>query len=261
MTEIKQNGLVILEKDLPENDKLLVILTERYGKLPVIAKGVKSVKNRHIASCQLFSYASFGLRKRGNYYYITDSDLIENYYNIRNDIVRLALASYICDVVNDVTQEGNNDDEILRLSLNILYAIANEIKPLNYLKAIFETRLACELGFTPDVSSCSRCGEESSKYLFDIIDGNLLCEKCKNSIIVDTNDIFMERGLNKPVYIVSSSVVKAIEYVCTAKQERILSFIIDELDWLDFCSIAEKFLLNHLERGFYSLDFYKTLIS
>ena len=101
MTEIKQNGLVILEKDLPENDKLLVILTERYGKLPVIAKGVKSVKNRHIASCQLFSYASFGLRKRGNYYYITDSDLIENYYNIRNDIVRLALASYICDVVND----------------------------------------------------------------------------------------------------------------------------------------------------------------
>ena len=111
MTEIKQNGLVILEKDLPENDKLLVILTERYGKLPVIAKGVKSVKNRHIASCQLFSYASFGLRKRGNYYYITDSDLIENYYNIRNDIVRLALASYICDVVNDGIKGNCNGKE------------------------------------------------------------------------------------------------------------------------------------------------------
>ena len=261
MTEIKQNGLVIFEKDLPENDKLLVILTERYGKLPVIAKGVKSVKNRHMASCQLFSYASFGLRKRGSYYYITDSDLIENYYNIRTDIIKLALASYICDVVNDVTQEGNNDDEILRLTLNILFAVANEIKPLSSVKAIFEIRLASELGFTPDMDACSKCGEESNTYLFDIINGNLLCEKCKNNAVVDTDEIFTERGLNKPVSIVSCSVVKAIEYVCLTKQERILSFNIDEADWIDFSNIAEKFLLNHLERGYYTLDFYKTLIS
>jgi len=39
MTEIKQNGLVISERDLGENDKILTVLTERYGKLPVIAKG------------------------------------------------------------------------------------------------------------------------------------------------------------------------------------------------------------------------------
>ena len=82
MTDFKKNGLVIHENDYGENDKLLIVLTERYGKIPVIAKGAKSVKNRHMACCQLFTYASFNFRKKGNFYYITESDLIESYYDI-----------------------------------------------------------------------------------------------------------------------------------------------------------------------------------
>ena len=68
MTEIKQNGIVISERDIGENDKLLVVLTERYGKLLVIVKGGKSMRNRHIPSTQLFAYSVLGLRKKGNYY-------------------------------------------------------------------------------------------------------------------------------------------------------------------------------------------------
>lgn len=262
MTEIKQNGLVIAERDLGENDKLLTILTERYGKLIVVAKGAKSVRNRHMPCCQLFSFASFGLRKRGNYYYITDSDLIESYYDIRNDILKLSLSTYLCDIVNDVAQEGNNDDEILRLSLNMLYAISKDIKPLEIIRAVFEIRVAAELGFSPDLEGCTTCHtQESSHYFFDIIDGIIICEKCKKSQSFSLEDNpFYEKGLNKPIIIVSKSVVDAINYVVFAKQERVLSFNIDNNEWTSFFEVAEKFLLNHLERGFYSLDFYKSLL-
>lgn len=262
MTEIKQNGLVVKERDLGENDKLLTILTERYGKLVVVAKGVKSVRNRHFACCQLFSYASFGLRKRGNYYYITDSDLLENYYDIRNDISKLSLASFICDVVDDVTQEGNNDDEILRLCLNMLYAISKEIKPLEFIRAVFEIRISAELGFSPDVEACSVCNEfETDIYYFGIIDGNIVCERCKNKpIFTNVENPFLERGLEKPVSIVSKSVLSAIKYIISVKQSRILSFNLDDSELFSFYDVAERYLLNHLERSFYSLDFYKSLI-
>ena len=179
MTEIKQNGLVIKEQDLGENDKLLIILTERFGKLPVIGKGVKSLKNRHLVSTQLFCFSSFGLRKRGNFYYITDSDLIENYYDIREDIQKVSLASFICDVVSDVTDEGREDDSILKLALNTLFAIAKNIKPLEIIRASFEMRVARECGFMPDLDECSMCGTAEFKGAYlDIIDGNLICEKC-----------------------------------------------------------------------------------
>ncbi|MBO5439807.1 MAG: DNA repair protein RecO, partial [Clostridia bacterium] len=102
MTEIKVNGLVLFDREIGENDKLLTVLTERYGKLFVIAKGAKSIKNRNMCCTHIFSYASFGIRRKGNYYYLVDSDLIENFFNIRNDILKLTLASYVCDVVNHV---------------------------------------------------------------------------------------------------------------------------------------------------------------
>jgi len=257
MTEIKQNGLVIFERDIGENDKLLHILTERYGKLTVIAKGAKSVRNRHMPSCQLFSYASFGLRKKGNYYYITDSDLIENYYDIRNDILKLSLATYLCDVVCDVTQDGSNDDEILRLTLNMLYAISKEIKPLEVIRAVFEIRIAGELGFSPDLEGCVSCHcNQADTYYFDIIDGIITCPKCKSVVtFVKDSGSFMEMGLNKPISIVTKAVIDTFNYIISARQERILSFALDDSQWTSFFDVAEKFLLNHLERGFYSLDF------
>lgn len=262
MTEIKQNGLVLKERDIAENDKLLLILTERYGKLPVIAKGAKSVKNRHMPSCQLFSYASFCLRRRGNYYYITDSDLIENYYDIRNDVTKFSLASFVCDVVEDVTQEGNNDDEILRLALNTLYAIAKDIKPLEIIRASFELRIASELGFSPDIECCSLCKElRDTNYYFDIIDASITCERCKNSVsLFDPTSPFLDRGISKPVTIIPLPIIKAIQYIINSKIERFLSFSLGQEHWTAFFETAEKYLLNHLERGFYSLDFYKTLL-
>lgn len=262
MTEIKQNGIVISERDIGENDKLLVVLTERYGKLPVIVKGGKSMRNRHIPSTQLFAYSVLGLRKKGNYYYITDSDLIENYYEIRNDIVKLSLATYLCDVVNDVTQEGNNDDEILRLILNMLYAISKDLKPLEMIRATFQIRLAAELGFTPNASECHICHDDIAEiYYFDLIDGVLTCDKCRGRTSFTVEDSpFLEKGLNKPIVIISSSVAKAFEYITSTSQGKILSFTIDDREWSSFFEASEKFLLNHLERSFYSLDFYKTML-
>ena len=262
MTEIKENGLVIFERDLGENDKILTVLTERYGKLPVIVKGAKSMRNRHMPSSQLFCYASFGLRKKGSYYYIVDSDLIENYYDIRNNVLKHSLASFVCDVVNDVCQEGNKEDEILRLSLNILYAISKEIKPLEVIRSVFEIRLASELGFTPDINECCLCHEYTdSTYFFDIIDGVITCQSCKKKVNFDIADTpFTEKGLNKPLSIVSKVVLDAINYISSVKQSRILSFSIDDSQWTSFFDIAEKYLLNHLERGYFSLDFYKTLL-
>lgn len=261
MTEIKDSGLVVGERDLGENDKLLTILTEKYGKLFVVAKGVKSVKNRHMACCQLFSYASFALRKRGNYFYILDSDLIENYYDIRTDILRVSLASYICEVVNDIAQEGNCEDRILKLTLNTLFAIAKNTKSLDIIKASFELRILVESGFSPQIDVCSSCSSPNVNggYL-DLVDGVIVCDKCRNnSNFTIVKNEFLERGLSKPIALLSNTVILAMRYIINSKQERFLSYTIDETEVQTLSIVCEKFLLNQLERSFYTLEFYKSL--
>ena len=261
MTEIKVNGLVLFDREIGENDKLLTILTEHYGKLFVIAKGVKSIKNRNMCCSHIFCYASFGIRRKGNYYYLVDSELIENFFSVRNDILKLTLASYVCDVVNHVAQEGVAEDEILRLALNTIYAISQNKYELETIRAAFQLRIVSEIGMSPDVYTCSKCGcENSLSGYLDLVDGVIVCDECRKNYFAVEENSFTERGLQKPIALFSRAVLDAVKYIVTSDVKRFLSFNLEGDEWKLFYDLSEKFLLNQLERSFYSLEFYKTLM-
>lgn len=261
MTEIKVNGLVLFDRGIGENDKLLTILTERYGKMFVIAKGAKSVKNRNMCCTHIFIYASFGIRRKGNYYYLVDSDLIENFFSVRNDILKFSLASYICDVVSHVAQEGVGEDDILRLALNTIYAISQDKYSLETVRAAFQLRIVAEIGMAPDIYSCSKCGCEGvlGGYL-DLVDGIIVCDECRkdNDFNIEEN-AFTERGLQKPIALVNEAILHAVKYIINADIKRFLAFSLEGDEWKLFYDLSEKFLQNQLERSFYSLEFYKSL--
>ena len=262
MTEIKVNGLVLFDREIGENDKLLTILTEKFGKLFVIAKGVKSLKNRNMCCSHIFSYASFGIRRKGSYYYLVDSDLIENFFSVRNDILKLSLASYICDVVNHVAQEGVCEDELLRLALNSIYAISTDKYELEHVRASFQLRIVAEIGMAPDVYSCSLCNNEdfNSGYL-DLIDGVIVCDKCRGKAdFIPEENPFTERGLQKPIALINDKITEAVKYVVNSNIKKFLSFSLEGENKYILYDLSEKFLINQLERSFYSLEFYKSLM-
>ena len=259
MEELSTRGLIIHETQIGDYDKILTVLTPDAGKISISGKGIKSLKSRHMAATQLFSYSSFQLYKRGNYYYINDSELIENFYAIRGDLLKFSLASYICDVANDVTVENEDEADILRLILNTLYAIDKDLKDLELIRGAFQLRTACITGFMPDLHGCRSCHDPNPVHTtLDILDGNLICDKCRRHI--DSQFMDEHGEYLRPVVFLDSSLRAAMQYVITAKVERFLSFTIDE-DAIDpFAACCEKYLLHHLERGFYSLDFYKSLL-
>ena len=259
MEELATRGLVIHETQIGDYDKILTVLTPTAGKISISGKGIKSLRSRHMAATQLFSYSAFQLHRRGNYYYIDDSELIENFYGIRGDLVKLALASFICDVANDVTVENEDETDVMRLILNTLYSIDKGLKDLELIRGAFQLRFACISGFMPDLSSCRACHDPNpTRVTLDILDGNLICDKCRKHIdreFTDENGEFL-----RPVVFLDLDLRNAMQYVISARPERFLSFAIQD-DAIDaFAACCEKYLLHHLERGFYSLDFYKSIL-
>lgn len=262
MTEFKVNGLVIFDREIGDNDKLLTILCEKYGKIFVIAKGVKSIKNRNMCCCHIFCYASFVIRRKGSYYYLVDSDLIENFFSVRNDILKLSLSSYFCDVINHVAQEGVCEDELLRLALNSIYALTKDKYDLEHIRCAFQIRTVAEIGMSPDIFSCSMCNNEEnlSGYL-DLVDGVVVCDECRNKVNFQIEEsAFTERGLQKPIALINPSIIEAVKYIISSDLKRFLSFNLEDNDWKLLYDLSEKFLVNQLERSFYSLDFYKSLM-
>jgi len=94
--DITTDGLVIREVLINDNDKLLTILTSEYGKISVMAKGVKGIKSKNASAVQIFCYSTFELLKNGERYSLKTAQLKESFYEIRDNMLAF-FAVCLCD--------------------------------------------------------------------------------------------------------------------------------------------------------------------
>ncbi len=258
LTEVK--GLVIRTLDLSENDKLLTLFTEEYGKVTAVANGSRALKSRYLAAAQLFCYGHYVLYQRGEKYWVREVSLIESFFDLRADLSRMSLAAYICDVADDVVEENAPEKPFLRLVLNSLYAIASGKFPQEQIKAVFEMRAAAVLGFCPMLEGCHSCGKTGTELYLDVMNGFLTCPACREQMAM-TPVTEEESRTASIICRLTPGAHAAMQYAVSCPMERLFSFRLKEEDHALFCSAAEKYLLNQLERGFKSLDFYKEIVS
>ncbi|MEG0770941.1 MAG: DNA repair protein RecO [Clostridia bacterium] len=241
---INCNGIVINEILLKENNKLLTILTDSYGKLTVTGFRAKSTKSELMASCQLFSYSSFVLELKNDRYKIHSSELISSFYNLRNDIKTLSLAGYLGQLCEHFAQFGQDCSELLRLLLNTYHILTLKTKPFDIIKAVFELKLAKLSGFEPNISYCNNCTSNEVAF-FSENRVEIVCKNCKNTY---------ERYLP-----LSASALKGISYILNSDLKKAFSFTAGA-DTLRTISIfCEQYILSISDRSFKALKFYKTL--
>ena len=253
LTEVK--GLVIRSVDVRDSDRLVTIFTEEKGVVSAIARGARSLKSRKMSSTMQFCYGNFVLYGKEDKLEVKEAELIESFFGIRSSIEGLALAGYIAEVLYDVTVPVA-ERELLRLSLNSLYAIASGKYSLEKVTAVFEIRAASILGFMPDVHACSVCGTREGEFFFDIMGGEIKCAKCKKSAEL-THSYAESPHQAQIISILTDGARMALEYSIFAPIEKVFSFNISPEDMRLFSRAAEEYLLNQLERSFRSLEFYK----
>ncbi len=253
LTEVR--GLVIRTVDIKDTDRLITIFTESKGAITALAKGARSLKSRKMAATMQFCYGNFVLYGQADKLWIKEAELIESFFDIRRSIEGLALAGYVAEVLSDVTVE-EAESELLRLSLNTLYAISKGKHSLTKIKAAFEIRAASILGFMPDVLSCNSCGERSGDFFFDIMGGIIECRACREHA-AKTHIEHPDPHEAHIICILSDGAKTALGYSIYSPLERIFSFNISDDDMRLFARSAEEYLLNQLGHGFKTLDFYK----
>ncbi len=251
----KVRGLVLRTVDIKESDRLLSVFTEQKGVMTVLARGARSLKSRKMSSTMQFCYSDFVLTKIGDKYTVKEADLIESFFGLAESIEALALANYIVEVLSFVTVE-ESEMELLRLSLNALYAAANLKYPTKKIKAAFEMRCAAILGFMPDVLACKSCEGRTGDFFFDIMGGTLECAACR----AEADKRYREPENPHEAHILcplSEGAKTALGYSVHAPLERLFSFKISDEDMHLFSHAAEEYLTNQLETTFRSLEFYK----
>ena len=254
MMQLKTKGLILKVVNLNDNYRLFTIQTTENGKITAIAKGVRSHMHKDFSALGHFCYSDFVLDAKTNLYYISSAEVINNFYDIRTSVEKVSYATYFMDVVNNISDSISGDDEYFRFVLNTLYMLGcaekyaeddNVSLELRKLKAIFEMKTACFLGYEPYVDGCIKCSGKKNLNSFDVENGGIICDSCLNdNKCVISGDIETFRTLYKIVRSDYKSVFKVL----------VDDDNIDELN-----AICEKYLLLKLDYYFSSLDYLKTI--
>lgn len=255
------DGLIIRESARGDSDKLLTVLTAEHGKILINAKGARSMKSKNLAICGLYTYGNFECYEKNGMRWLAGGSVNRRFCPAGTELEALALAAYVVDIASEISGEGVSADEILRVTMNTLYAIENKIKPYDVIKGAYELYAAFSSGFAPDVSCCRECGATRAETMYlDVMNGSVMCGKCisesaKGSADTPETDAYMARNIIFPM---SEALTAALRYLITAQPSRMLAFELKEKqDIADLSHLGEVYLQNHLERGFDTLEFYK----
>lgn len=239
-------GIVLRVTDYNDRDALLTLLTEENGKLTVKARGLRRKNSPLTATCQLLAYGEFTLFEYRGQYAINEAQSLELFTPLRRDLTKLALGTYFAQVAEVLSQEDSPSPELLSLVLNCLFALTKLNLPEKQIKSVFELRAACLSGYTPDLFGCHICGSQEPQRL-DLSAGQLECGTCRSR---ESN------GIRMPI---TPPILEAMRYICLCDPKRLFSFQLGEQTLEQLASLTEAYLCTQLERGFSTLDFYKSL--
>ncbi len=245
--QISSDGIVVRERSV-DDDRILQILTRDYGVITAYARGAKKPRGKLTSTTELFCYCRFQIFKNKDRYTIDSADLEESFFQLRQEIMKLSLASYIADLFSELAPKEEEAGEYLRLLLNCLHMLKTGRRTPGQIKAICELRLMTMAGYMPDLVGCRGCGAfEDEKMGFLVKTGELVCSACEASP-EDGQIVFVPLG-----------VLAAMRHILYCDFEKLFSFNVAGEGMNILGLIAEQYLLCQIQKRPKSLDFYESL--
>lgn len=242
-------ALVLRAVDYKETDKILTLLTPMDGKVTASAKGSRKRGSTLAAGTQLLTYSELVLYEYRGRWAVKEAAVERQFRGVTQDVERLSLGCYFAEVTEALAVEGLPAQELLSLVLNSLHVLDKQPNiPPEQVKAAFEWKVMCLAGYEPIADSCGVCGvEQPEDGRFHLREGVLHCAKCRGEV---------GEGISMPM---NAGAVAALRHIVYGDPKRLFSFRLGEQGLKQLGGASEAYLMTQLERGFSTLDFYKSI--
>ena len=178
----KSEAVVIKRSDLGEADKILTIFTPHFGKLRVVAKGVRKVTSRLAGHVELFTRSQMLLAKARNLDIVTQSETMDAYRPLHDDLSRIAHASYAAELLDALTPDALENYPVYKLTAETLRLLSEDADADRVLRW-FELQLLGYMGYAPELGKCVECRNDLAPTVngFSASLGGVVCELCRRA--------------------------------------------------------------------------------
>lgn len=168
-------AVILSRKNLGEADRILTVFSKHYGRMRLVAKGIRRTTSRKRGSLELFNYTRFLVASGKSLDIVADSEVKDTFSLWRKDLTKIAIAYHLVELVQRLTPEREEHREVFDLLVNAFSKLSN----LNYWELYpfiqsFKVSLLEELGYLERDKTTPK---NLDIYIEDLINGRLYTTK------------------------------------------------------------------------------------
>ena len=175
----RAEAIVLRAVDLGEADRILVLFTRHFGKVHVIAKGIRRATSRMAGHAEPLTHATYQLARGRELDVLTGAEAKAIYPALREDLPRIAAGWYCAELIDRFTVEHMPAAPLFDLLETALRHLdAGFAAPL--VCRWFDLHLLDRSGFRPELAQCVSCQNalEERENAWNAASGGALCDSC-----------------------------------------------------------------------------------
>jgi DNA repair protein RecO (recombination protein O) len=234
------DAIVLRRMDLGETDRILTLLSDRFGKIRVIGKGIRRPTSRLGPHLELFSTTRLMLSRGRDLDVITAAETLDLHVGLRSDLDALGVASHCAELVDRFLADRDENRAVYRLMNTALERLDAGAAPPRVARW-FEVALLGEMGFRPELFNCVVCDVPvaAEPNRFSVRLGGILCHEHADR---DLSAILLSIGAQK-----------VLRLLIRGELESFLGLAASDAVMSEVETVLTVFISHQLERDLNSL--------
>lgn len=145
-------GIILKRKAIGEADRMMTVFTKKYGKIRVIAKGVRRITSRRAGHIEVFSRVVLTLHGHPPWDIVTEAQAISRGTLFESSATRMGYAYCMCELVDQLLADHQEHEDVYQLLAEGLDSLVQKSTPQEWQEVLthFIHQLLWILGFLPD---------------------------------------------------------------------------------------------------------------
>jgi DNA repair protein RecO (recombination protein O) len=172
-------ALILKVDPYKEADGLLQVLSKEHGKLTILARGILKGNSKNAASIQPITQCNMILDLKEPISLLHSAAIIDFYRPVKEDILRLSVASLIGEIAMQVASSHQPDNYLYSITKDALSGCATY--PAILVGCLYVSLILKEMGIAPMVDGCVVC-DDTKVSAISVSEGGFVCSRCSKNV-------------------------------------------------------------------------------
>ena len=198
---ITTEGIVLRQRKIANNRRMIVIFTKQQGKLSAGTSINEKSRAKSALALRPFTYAEYDIFKGREAFSINSASVSRSFYSIGEDIDRFMTASSFIEYLDKVLDEGEPMPKLFDLALEFLQSVSVTDSAPETLLFAFIVKSLSILGVAPELGCCVNCGRRPEDFgegfkMFSVSSGGIICPDCAEEEKREADSLIYRPGFN-----------------------------------------------------------------